>query len=96
MEVHNHGELSPGEVNQKRKQLTFEVFRQQHFLDKLRMLEFFIGPFTIMSQKLLLRSGHISTLHHLPDKNDASHQELMTRQVMYVTSCDFSPIDTRP
>lgn len=59
-------ELSPAELNQKRKQLTFETFRDPNFVDKTLMLDFLMAPLVDGMDGFLLRSGNISKLHLIP------------------------------
>lgn len=69
-------ELSPAELNQKRKQLTFQAFRDVSFVPRTIVLENLMEPFITSMDALLRRSGHISDLHHAPhDSNRRTLEE---------------------
>lgn len=81
MNVQSNGELSYSEINQKRKQLTFEAFRQADFMDRTLLLEFLMGPLSNGMDLLLQRISKISALHHLPASKTDKQKELMMRHV---------------
>lgn len=79
LNVHNDGELSYAEINQKRKQLTFASFRNPDFMDRTLLLEFLMAPLVQGMDFFLNRSGGLSTLHHLPASKTDYQEKIMMR-----------------
>ena len=66
--VLNSDEMSPAELNQKRKQLTFKAFRDPLFIPRTRILDFLMEPCTTCMNTLLERSSCLSNLSHCFDE----------------------------
>jgi hypothetical protein len=80
LQVHNTDDLSPAEINQKRKQLTFQAFRQDDFASKSILMEYLMSPLVAGMDELLRRTGDISNIHRLSDKEDTKkREELVSR-----------------
>ena len=79
VDLKNTGDLSPAEINQKRKQMTFKTFQQEDFIPKTLLLEYLVGPLVHGMDELLSRSGYISDLHHLPTLDPSKGKELAER-----------------
>ena len=73
------GDLSPAEVNQKRKQLTFSAFRQPEFAPRTMLLEYLMYPLLSGMDSLLTRSGLLARLHHMPDLKLDAQESLRSR-----------------
>ena len=83
LQVYNAGDLSPSEINQKRKQMTFQTFRQADFVDKTLLMQYLIGPLVSGMDTLLKRTGHITEIHQLPQSESERKAQLMARTVVW-------------
>ena len=61
-------ELSFAEINQKRKQLTFQAFRDEDFISKIRILDHLVDPNVECMYQLFRRTGSLSKLCYLPEQ----------------------------
>eukprot|EP00438_Fugacium_kawagutii_P023451 Skav210732 [mRNA] locus=scaffold449:124:2310:+ [translate_table: standard] len=59
-------DLSFAEVNQKRKQLTFQAFSEKSFIDRIHILEDLVHPNLEAMYQLFNRTGHLNELANLP------------------------------
>lgn len=79
VDLKNTGDLSPAEINQKRKQMTFKTFQQEDFVPRTLLLEYLVEPLVHGMDELLCRSGHISHLHHFSTLDPQKGKELAER-----------------
>ena len=79
LQVINSDHLSPAEINQKRKQLTFESFRQETFAAKTILMEYLMSPLVRGMDELLKRTGDIAELHRLSESDTDRRATLVTR-----------------
>lgn len=82
LQLYNSGDLSPAEINQKRKQLTFQAFRQPEFVDRTLLMEYLIGPLVQGMDDFLKRTGLIAEIHQLPLSEADKRAQLMARTGM--------------
>lgn len=88
LNVHNTGDFSPAEINQKRKQLTFQTFRQPDFGPKCILMDYMMSPLVSGMDELLKRTGAISKLHQLSTELDlGKRDELVTRTEGLAFAC---------
>lgn len=59
-------ELSPSEINQKRKNQTFAAFRDPGIVSKIIVLEEMVAPNVAKMRQLFERSEAVAKLHRLP------------------------------
>ena len=72
-------ELSYAEINQKRKQLTFQAFRQSGFRERIQILDHLVAPNVQAMYRLFQRTGCLGKLCYLPADAGEDKNELMTQ-----------------
>lgn len=72
-------ELSYADINQKRKQLTFQSFQDPSFLQKITILDSLIQPNVGAMYKMFQRTGILGKLCYLPEDARDDKQELMNK-----------------
>ena len=73
----DNNEMSPSEVIQKRKQLTFAAFRDPQMVAKAIAVEELIGPNIHRMYQLFARSSAVASLQRLPksEKERTMHEQ---------------------
>ena len=72
-------ELSYDEINQKRKQLTFQAFRQTGFRERIQILDHLVAPNVQAMYQLFKRTGNLGKLCYLPADAGEDKKELMSQ-----------------
>lgn len=75
--VLNSEEMSPAELNQKRKQLTFKAFQDPLFVPRTLILDFLMEPCIVCMSILLERSSWLTKLSQC--FNECEHRILRER-----------------
>ncbi|CAK9063911.1 Putative E3 ubiquitin-protein ligase HERC1, partial [Durusdinium trenchii] len=76
-------ELSYADINQKRKQLTFQSFQDPSFLQKITILDSLIQPNVGAMYKMFQRTGILGKLCYLPEDARDDKQELMNKSTAF-------------
>lgn len=76
-------ELSFAEINQKRKQLTFQAFREEDFILKISILEHLVDPNVEAMHQLFRRTDSLGKLCYLPEEAAAGEirEKLLSEQL---------------
>lgn len=93
VQSHDGEELSYAELNQKRKQLTFQAFQEESFLDKCKILDDLVRPNLESMYRLFQRTGFLSKLCYLP-KDDVDTRRSMMSQRLALQSTSIGVIET--
>ena len=70
-------ELSYAEINQKRKQLTFQAFRQSGFRERIQIVDHLVAPNVQAMYQLFQRTGILGKLCYLPASAGEDKKKLM-------------------
>ena len=75
-------ELTFAEINQKRKQLAFQAFRDPNFLSRIRILDNLVNPNVDAMHQLFKRTGILGKLCYLPTDSAENRQALMVEPLV--------------
>lgn len=79
----SHAEVTPAELNRKRKKLAFAAIADPSFGPQTVLIDYLNLPLTLAMQKLMQRTADIAELHQLCAQN-AGHDILESRMKRHV------------